>query len=102
MGGKGLQIDMKSQIARLTSYQILGVNASTVLRDVCPAVNLQGAALILWNIIRLEGSVPANLDTTCSHIVNEQAFYHALVNKENIGVKDVDDGRVVDLAAKSM
>jgi hypothetical protein len=85
-----------------TANEILGEERLAVLRHVRTAIDLERAALVVADAVRVKGRISANLDAALLQILNEQALNHALVHKQNIRVDHIYDGRVVDFSAESM
>lgn len=86
----------------LTADKELGQDRSLILGDVGATIDLKGSRCVVGDIVRLESHVSANLLATLLHVFEEETFNHALVNKKNVGVEDIDNRRVVNFAAKSM
>lgn len=85
-----------------TSNKVLRQKRLSVLGDIGPAIDLKGPRLVLRHAVRLKGRVPADLDASFPQVVNEEALDHALVDKQDVRIQDVDNGGVMDFAAQSV
>lgn len=93
---------MRDSSKRLTADQVLRQDGALVVRHVCPAVDLELAGLAGGKVVRLKGRVTPDLVAALPHVVDEEALDDALVDEEDVGVEDVDDGGVVDFTAEAV
>lgn len=69
--------------------------------DIGTAIDLKGAGFVVWDAVRLESHVSADLLAALLHIFKEESFHHTLMNEENVWIQYVDDGWVMDFATES-